>query len=201
MRTTRRMRDMSRSRREMRDMRRRSSTTGRYMADRNREPYSEREDYGRGRRDYGEYYPISIRGEVGRMHEPYDGNYRMGGMDYGRSRRDYGEPDYLSDDELMEWSKKLYEEIDPNHKQYFTRDNIERKYKELGIELRDFTFDELYTTALMLATDYGKTLTRFGINSPDMFLYFAKDFLEDDDADLVGGEKLAAYYDNIVCVD
>lgn len=40
----------------------------------------------------------------------------------------------------------------------------------------------------------------FGKANTDMYLKMAKDFLEDKDAGVKFGEKLAAYYDNIVNV-
>ena len=56
-------------------------------------------------------------------------------------------------------------------------------------------------TALMMETDYGKTLTKYGINNIDTAISLAKDWLEDDDVDMRYGEKLGAYYFNVVCVE
>ena len=53
----------------------------------------------------------------------------------------------------------------------------------------------------MIETDYAKTLTKYGINNIDIAISLAKDWLEDDDTDMQYGEKLGAYYFNVVCVE
>ena len=173
--------------------------------------------YGRSM-DYGYYgpeyhsrhdYRTNERQQSSRMGRDYeydrehsmDYNYYDPVNDYarGRSRRDmrydYGSDEYLSDDELMDWSKDLMHEVEEKDKPYFTKDNMERRAKDLGIDFKDFTFAELYTTALMMYTDFGKTL---GTSNMDIFVRLAKDWLCDEDAELQYGEKLASYYDNIV---
>lgn len=200
------MREMQDRRRSMRDMRHRSPRTGRYVADRMRgyddydfarEP---RNDYGWDR-DYNydrreemrEVYPISIRGEVGRMR---DRDYAYGRARDMRYSRDYAKnQDYLSDEELMEWSKDLLREVDDQYKSFFTKDNIERKAKEMEIQFDKFTFDEFYLVCLMMYTDYYKTL---GTANMDIYLRLAKDWLCDEDSALKYGERLSAYYDFVI---
>ena len=53
----------------------------------------------------------------------------------------------------------------------------------------------------MIETDFGKTLTKYGLNNLDVVISMAKDWLEDDDVDMRYGEKLGAYYFNVVCVE
>lgn len=121
-----------------------------------------------------------------RMYEPMymrDGRY------------DYGEDERLGDRELMEWSKDLLEEVQEQYKSYFTVDNIERKAKEMGIDFDKFSFSELYTTTLMMVTDYKDTL---GMGNMDTYLRLAKDWLCDKDVAVKYGAKLATYYDEIV---
>lgn len=201
------MREMQDRRRSMRDMRHRSPRTGRYVADRMRgyddydfarEP---RNDYGWDR-DYNydrreemrEVYPISIRGEVGRMR---DRDYNYGRARDMRYSRDYAKnQDYLSDEELMEWSKDLLSEVDDQYKSFFTKDNIERKAKEKGINFEEFTFPELYVSTLMTFTDYSKVI---GTGNMDIYILMGKEFLCDPDAEVRYGAKLAKYYDSIVC--
>lgn len=164
-------------------------------------------------KDYGSYqrsrqydrggYPFEVYGEVemrdaarrrnsrgqfmrDRMYEPMymrDGRY------------DYGEDERLGDRELMEWSKDLLEEVPEQYKSYFTVDNIERKAKEMGIDFDKFSFSELYTTTLMMVTDYKDTL---GMGNMDTYLRLAKDWLCDKDVAVKYGAKLATYYDEIV---
>lgn len=132
-------------------------------------------DMARGRRDYGDYGDYARGRDRG-----YDGEY---------------DGEYLEDEDLMEWSKELLDEVEEKDKPYFTKENIEKKAKELGIEFKEFTMPELYTTTLMLYNDYCKTL---GSANMDLYVRLAKDWLCDEDAELQYGEKLASYYDNIV---
>lgn len=156
--------------------------------------YASHEDYG-----YRHHMtPYEIYGRVDMRNYGYDFAPRRisGGryMDYGY---DYGEDEeeVLDDRELMDWSKKLLKEIDHNYKDFFTVDNIEKRAKEMGIDFKDFTFSEFYTTVLMVFTDYNKTL---GAGNMDTYLRLAKDWLCDEDAEVQYGEKLAKYYDEIV---
>ena len=136
-----------------------------------------RGDYRRDMRHEYTYYP---------EHSDYRHNMR----------HDYHSSDYrLSDDELMEWSKDLYEMVDPKDKYYFTKENFDRKMRDMGMESSYYSMPELYTASLMCYTDYGRSL---GTNNLDLYMRMGKDFLCDEDAELQYGEKLAAYYDNIV---
>ena len=49
-----------------------------------------------------------------------------------------------------------------------------------------------------MATDYGKTV---GMNNIDQMLRMAYDWLDDKDSAIKGSEKLAVYYDEIICAD
>ena len=69
------------------------------------------------------------------------------------------------------------------------------KAQEMGIKFDKFNQEEFYLTALMMYTDYCKTL---GTANMDIYLRLAKDWLEDDDVSVKGGEKLAVYHDCIV---
>lgn len=193
--------------RRMRDRRMRDRAFRR-MRDRNYDRAMDYEYYGPeypSRYDYrsNERYSSSRMGresEYDREHS-MDYNYyepmRRSHRDYrGRDMRyDYGSDEYLSDDELMEWSKDLMRDVEEKDKPYFSKENMERKAKDMGIEFKEFTFPELYTTALMQYSDYHKTL---GTGNMDLYVRMAKDWLCDEDAELQYGEKLASYYDNIV---
>lgn len=141
--------------------------------------YGGGEDMARsGRRDYG-----------------YDMNYDMRGRyDYGYDYAgDYGEN--LTREELEHWKKKLTKELDEKDKQFFSKENITNKAKQMGINFDKFTEEELEVATMMVYTDYCKTL---GTSNMDLYLRLAKDWLEDDDVAVKGGEKLAVYYDCIV---
>lgn len=93
------------------------------------------------------------------------------------------------------------QEVKPELKQHFEMSNFERRVKEMGIEPREYSLEELYVATLMAETDYENTMTKYGINGLDTAIYLAKDWLEDDDSDLRYGEKLGSYYFNVVCID
>lgn len=146
-----------------------------------------KEDYGydmgyknynmRGGRDYG--YP---------MREPHYPPYDYGYDDYG----DYGET--LSEKELEHWCEKLKKHLDDQEKQMFHKDMIAQKAKQMGGQMKNFGEKEVEVVTLMLYDDYKKTLGR----SPDVYIKLAFDWLNDEDAELKGAEKLATYYFCIV---
>ena len=142
----------------------------------------EKQDYGYdmrrgGRMDYG--YP---------MHPSHYPPYDYGYDDYG----DYGET--LSEKELDHWCDKLKKHLDEQEKQMFHKDIIAQKSKQMGMKMEGFGEKELEVTALMMYTDYKKTIGK----NPDMAIRLAYDWLVDDDVAVKGAEKLAVYYDEIV---
>lgn len=162
--------------------------------------YDYNQDYARGRmnrqRDMHGSYPFELMGRVG-YEEMYDPYIQDMGYDYARGRvmRDYAEGTTLTNRELMDWSQKLMKELEEKDKNYFKYENIEKKAKEMGMTFDKYSFDEFYTTVLMMVTDYCKTL---GTANPDVYLRLAKDFLEDKDSALKYGDKLSTYYDYVV---
>lgn len=140
--------------------------------------YNYQSDYARGRgRDYG--------------HMPYSPYM----MDYGYGR-DYAQSgEYLSDKDLKMWTDKLMRDVEEKDKQFLSRENIRKRADEMGIKFDKYSFEEFYVTVLMKYTDHCKTL---GTANMDIYLKLAKDFFEDPDTALRYGEKLAAYYYDIV---
>lgn len=159
--------------------------------------YGER-DYERSR-DYG--------GDVRRVgnfeYDTYYGGGREGdyGYDYYGMDRDYGDSDRLTSRELKDWARDLMDEIAPEHKATFDRANFEKRAREMGLDGKEYSLEELYVATLMVETDYGDTLKKYGINNLDAAMCLAKDFLEDRDSDLRYGDKLGAYYFNVVCIE
>lgn len=159
------------------------------------------EDYARGRRDY-DYEDDYARNR--RDYGYYGNDYAMNGYET-RRHDDYGYmpyyPDYasgnLSREELHHWKKKLTAEMEKGECEMLADEKILKRAKEMGMKFEEFTEDEFVVAVLALYTDYCKTL---GKANTDMYLKMAKDFLEDKDAGVRFGEKLAAYYDNIVNV-
>lgn len=168
-----RERDMARGRRYDRTMDSRDYCYDERM-------YDER-DY--GRRDSSRFN--------GRMMPHYD----MGMRDYARDYNDYASGK-LSNEELRRWQNKLCESMDKEEVEMFAFDSVIHQAEQMTINFDKYTKEEFYTTVLMLFTDYYKTI---GPNIP-MYLALAKDFLEDKDAKVKYGEKLAAYCDCIADV-
>lgn len=147
----------------------------------------EKQDYGyrnyniRGR-DYG--YPMRDR-----HYPPYDYGYPYD--DYG----DYGET--LSEKELDHWCEKLKKQLDDQEKQMFHKDMIAQKAKSMGMQMQGFGEKELEVVTLMLYDDFKRTLGR----NPDTYIKLAYDWLNDQDSELKGAQKLAVYHDEIVEAD
>ena len=179
------------------DMRRRRNSRGQYMSDRG---YENEMDGHYPMSQGSTYYPIEAMGRfTGYWGEPEGdyargGRYDMRGRDYGYDYAgDYGET--LSREELEHWKKKLMKEIDEKDKQFFSKESIMNKAKQMGLKFDKYNEEELEVATLMVYTDYCKTL---GTSNMDLYLRLAKDWLEDDDVAVKGGEKLAVYYDCIV---
>lgn len=196
------------------DMRRRRNARGQYMSDR----AYENEDYGfheergfqpveamgyftgyygggqdmarGGRRDYADYN--------------YDMRYDMrgrGGRDYGYDYAgDYGEK--LTKEELEHWRKKLDKEVgDEQSKNFFKKENIEQKARQMGVEMKNFSADELALAGYMLYSDYCKSLKPYVGSNMDVFVKMGEEFLNDPDSAVKGGEKLALYFDIVAGED
>lgn len=154
-------------------------------------PMDERNwDY--GERDYE--WNRDYRGDIRRVGNfEYDTYYSDG--------RDYGYDDRLTSRELKEWARDLLEEIKPEHRAIFDKSAFEKRAREMGLEDKEYSMEELYVTTLMMESDYGQTMAKYGINNLDVMICLAKDFLEDPDSELRFGEKLAAYCMNVACAE
>ncbi len=202
------MRDMARSRMMMRDGRNPYGSRGGYVMPRRRDRAMGREDYNYYDEEYDRHYePVELmgrfKGYYGAGEEDYARSGRRMGRDYARGGRDmygygydYAMGDIMDDRELEEWCAKLKLEIEEKDKVFFTKENIRKKADQLAIKFDKFSFEEFMTAVLMMYTDYHKTL---GTANMDTYLRLAKDWLCDEDATVKYGEKLSAYYDNIVC--
>lgn len=209
---------------KMREMRHRGMRDGRnpygfrggYVVSsrRRRRDYGRMADYGR----IGEYRPEYSDMPHSRRYIERDGYYDERPYeyerDYGNIRRVgefqydtiYGEDnDYgferLTSRELKDWAGDLLDEVKPEHRAMLDKANFEKRTKEMGLDGREYSMEELYVVTLMMATDYSQTMAKYGANTLDAMISLAKDFLEDPDSDLRFGEKLASYYFNVVCVE
>ena len=137
--------------------------------------------YGSPNQDYG--YDMRGRGR---------GRGRDYGYDYGDDYGDCGET--LSEQELEHWNKKLLGQLSEQEKQMFSKENIMQRAKSMGKPMEGFGEKELYTTTLMVYTDFKQSIGQ----NPDLSIKLAYDWLSDKDVKVKGAEKLACYYDEIV---
>lgn len=209
-----RIRDMRSRGMRMRDGRNPYGSRGGYVvSDKRGRDYGRMDDYGRTAEYRTEYPDMAYRSRMSRTRDygerdyEWDRDYgdvrRVGNFEYDTyyDGRDYGSEYRLSSRELKEWSKDLLDEIKPEYRQSFEKEKFEKRIREMGIEPREYSIEDLYVATLMIETDFGKTLTKYGLNNLDVVISMAKDWLEDDDVDMRYGEKLGAYYFNVVCVE
>lgn len=211
-----RMRDMRSRRIGMRDGRNPYGSRGGYVVSSRRgRDYGRMGDYGRvseyssKHSDMSHSRPIDERDwDYGERDYEWNRDYRgdvrrVGNFEYDTyygDGRDYGYDDRLTSRELKEWSRDLLDEIKPEHRAMFDKSAFEKRAREMGLEGKEYSMEELYVTTLMMESDYGQTMSKYGINNLDVMIFMAKDFLEDPDSDLRFGDKLAAYYMNVACV-
>lgn len=167
-------------------------------------------DYGDMRRGDGHHYPEQMGGQTYYPIEAmgrFNGYWGMPQGDYGypdmRGRRDYGDYGYgdygdygesLSNEELHKWQKKLMEQLDEREKQMFRKEVIIPKFKQMGIEMKDFNEEELYTLTLAKYLDHKQSIGQ----NPDLAIKLAKDALCDQDAKYSGSKWLCVYFDTFV---
>ena len=113
------------------------------------------------------------------------------GSDYG----DYAAQRVLTPEELNEWKMDLIDQLDSSAKGMFSEDMILNKARQMGMQMTEYTEEELVITTLMLYTDYCSVC---GKGNPEKYIKMADAFLMDQDAAVYGGEKLAMYHDCIV---
>lgn len=174
-------------------------------------------------RDYGDYRGRDRRGmDYGRDYdEPmYDGRqgvkgtgrYGIGGSRYyGRDRAeyDYNYNDYndyghgddmrLGKHDIIAWKEKI-ENADGSYGEHFNPTQIRQAVQSLGVQMNRYSEKELCLAANMLYSDYCEVLKPFIPREKEAVIYvnMARAFLDDPDAAVQGGEKLAAYYYAIV---
>lgn len=156
----------------------------------------------RGDRESGDY----ARGGRGRGRDrDYDYNDYNYEDDY-EYEDDYGydghEKAMLSKKDMQEWKHKL-QNADGSFGEHFDMQKIIMAAEKMGIKFDEYSEKELVMTANMLYSDYCEALKMVVPKEKEDVIYtkMAKAFLEDDDFDGEGSEKLALYYYAIVCGD
>ena len=85
-------------------------------------------------------------------------------------------------------------QLDEREKQMFRKEAIIPKFKQMGIEMKDFNEEELYTITLAKYTDHKQSIGQ----NPDLAIKLARDFMIDQDSNTKGSERVAIYYDTFV---
>lgn len=85
-------------------------------------------------------------------------------------------------------------ELDEREKQMFKKEVIIPKFKQMGIEMKDFTEDELYVFTLAKYLDHKHSIGQ----NPDLAIKIAKDNLCDQDIAYQGSMYLMKYFDTFV---
>lgn len=166
--------------------------------------YYDREDYGHRGQEYPSMYDDPREYDRPREYEMYGygiGGVRPRGLYYDKFqedmsyRRDRG--DYKSEDEEKKWEEKL-EKWCKKLKEYdkfkTPKEDILNIARDMGAKFKEYDEKEFLTTYYMVMSDYKNKK----LNSPEDYVEFALDFLEDEDSDLKGSDKLCAYYFEIV---
>lgn len=152
--------------------------------------YRGRRDYGMDRNDYNYDMNYDYRGRR-------DYAFGMRGYDYaGDYAGDYGET--LTKEELEKLNKKLSKDVDEKEKHFFTKENIGPKARQMGVQMEGFNEDELAAAALLSYSTYCMALKPYLGSNMDAYIFMGKAFLNDKNASVKGGEKLAVYYDSII---
>lgn len=166
-------RDMDRDR--MLDGRRRRDSKGRYTRDRGMDDrtYEQRDRM---------MYPYPP------MNDYPDYGYRDY-SDYNYDERDYGDCEEQYYEDLEKWCKKLkkYDKFN------LSKEDIISQARAMGADFNDYDEDEFVVTYYMMQSDHPNAYSNY-----QGFLALAKDFLEDDDVERKGSEKLCAYMYSIV---
>lgn len=191
-----------------RDGRNPYGSRGGYVIDRRKgremEYDREREDDYDTRHIGRDYYPhnYDMRGQPRQYEREYGGDGRyynpmvMGSperYDYYDSRYDmeFNEPEKtrLTNREMKMWKKNL-ENADGSRGEKYSMEQILPIAQQLGIKFHEFGEEDLCMAVNMLYSDYCKVLGA----DLGMYVKLAKAFLEDDDFEGTGSEKLALYY-------
>lgn len=165
------------------------------------------------RNDYLPFNPIPpIYNNDGRQpHSIGDGRYMDDGKPY-MLRQEDGRPvksriynaydphmhGFKMTDEMYKgWLKEL-ENADGSSGAKWSKEETTMEAKKNGIEFKQFTEMEFCMAMNMMYSDYCGVAAKFGVDNAAFYACLAKAFLEDEDANVDGGDKLAAYYKAIV---
>ncbi len=107
--------------------------------------------------------------------------------DYAGDGHKNGEEGPLTKDQIVGWVGAM-KNADGTHGGHWTMEQTEQARKQRGIDCDPVEF---YAAMNMMYSDYCKAAEKVGAVSVDFYVYMAKAFLEDKDAE---PHKLARYY-------
>ena len=158
-------------------------------------------------RDYGEHH------ETDYADDDYETGHdnRRGVRGSGRNRRDRRDRnrDMYDDDEYEQvrlprklknaWKHKLMN-TDGTKGPHFQAEELYEAAEKMRLSYDGYDESDVCLVANMLYSDFGKTLKHIIPSDKEAYYYvaLAKDFLEDDDSNTEGSEKVAAYYHFVV---
>lgn len=165
------------------------------------------------RSDYGDYAEDMARGGRRDMRDMEDfgdmEDQRRGVKGSGRRRRDradymddedeYEKPLRLSRNTKMQWLRNLVNK-DGKTGPKFNMEDVMSVATKMRFSYEDYSESDVYLMTNVLYSDYCNSFK--SLMQPEKEIYHwvaaAKDFLEDDDANLTGSDKIVSYYYNIV---
>lgn len=148
-------------------------------------------------REYGHqdrYTPYERHRE---SYRPMD--YEMYGYGIGGIRPIHGNymyQDYAHEDMEKEYKEDLHEWIEKLKKKDrfgLTKEQVVDKGRQMGVRYDKFNEMEFYAIYLMLVSDFKQVS-----NDPHYYLALTKEWLEDDDVEMKGSDKVCAYLYSIV---
>lgn len=154
-------------------------------SDRDRMGGMDRDGRQDGRMGYGDDEPYMLRQENGKPRmTPY-------AMHTGNV------PKKMTDEEYKEWMRDLVNS-DGTDGAKWTKQQIEAEAKKIGLDYSEVGIEALTACTNSMYADYVEVAQKFGVNNPSFYIHLADAFLNDDDFDGTGKEKLSIYYHTIV---
>lgn len=153
-------------------------------ADRDRMGGMDRDGRQNGRMGYGDDEPYMLRQENGKPRmTPY-------AMHTGSI------PKKLTEQQCKEWMDSLANS-DGTDGPKWTKQQVEAEAKKAGIDVNKTGLQALWSCTNMMYSDYCDVAQKYGVDRPSFFIHLAEAFLNDEDFEGSGEEKLSIYYHTI----
>lgn len=106
-------------------------------------------------------------------------------------------PKKLTDEQIEHWMKEIVNE-DGSTGAKWTKQQVEELAKKAGIDYKEYGIEALYAATNMVYSDYCAVAHDAGVNNAEFYVKLADAFLNDEDFDGDGREKLSIYYHEVV---